>query len=252
MGFIGQRLDDTATPAGRYRRHPPAAGAVWVDGAPVDAGTMMHYQSNLSHLAAESMRPLVWDDGPGLINYQGHGGDGYGDFVEPAAYSTSPDASFAIAWDDRVSRHYGPFYAIVDHQDVGDPPMPRRIHVEVDAIGGASSSLYLIAALTIGPSSPYGGACLAISPNNSGTGAARGGGFAAAGRATNQLVLLPQATSVPARGYAVQTEVCRTPTSLAAVAVGSVVQVLPLYLWVGWQSTNGSDAVVGISAYEVP
>lgn len=225
---FGETLETT----GRYVRHPAAASGWIVDNKPIDAGSAHILDSNCSHLSYESLRHWVADLGPGTIAYQGRGYDGLRDIAEPDS-TFSVSGVHAISWDRRTAVRYGPFHLITD-QSLGDLPGlgHRNVRVRVDANGGANSSLTLFAALTPRAEPPLNG-CLTFASKV----------LTSSGRQAADIDLVP-ANTLPRSPYH------RLPCRRDGARGLTDVQAAWAHLWVGWYSTHGSDAVVGISAWE--
>lgn len=232
MSLIGENIYDNGTP--RYVRHPAATGGWLVDGKPIDAATAQILDSNASWLSHESLRHWVTDAGPGTVTYQGRGYSGLTDVPEPSSAFDTTDAR-TIAWDRRTAIRCGPFDAICDAPLSGRPGYgPRPVALKVDANAGAGGSLVLLAALTSaagGPVPPRSG-YLAFDTKT-----------CSAGRAVYDMTLqVEDAPSASRRTY--------TPCRNTGARGTTEALVMWVYLWIGWHSTNGSDAVVGFSAWE--
>lgn len=267
---MSQRSDETLTtvypapfPYGppvlpRLLKHPAAAGGWLPSGDPVDAGTMHHLSSNLSLLCRESARHLVSDVGPGGLPRTGgtYTGDGW-----DAAYtdsgltgSTSTDAiSHAISWDRRTARSYHLPAMIADRELPEGGYGLRVIEVEVDCFVAAANSFRLYCALTSTYQTPDQGA-LALSTwsawsttNEQFSGANNGTPSALSATTGRQTVRMWIITNTPVGAPSAQWR-CRDSGSVAAMS--SLVN--EGHLWVGWKSSNASNAIISINAWEVP
>lgn len=234
--FTGKRFDDSAALPGRYVRLTPAATSRLRDGKPLPANFAMRLQQNLSHATQEALRHLfAWVRGGTLSQV-----DGWSGVVDASNPGTGGLAT--ISWSPIVARCWGPFFAIEDRialaADTPTPPSPgaavaRKIVMDVQAKSGAAATLTIFLAATAGwdPQPPYLGTVwdTTYSP-----------GTSLAVTTTTIVIPRPFPASVPVRAR---------PGSGAASG-GADAQVLPFWLWLGWRSTSGSDAILATSAYE--
>lgn len=223
--------------AGRYIKHPAGSATNDLqDGRPLDAGSAQIIDNDLTVLARENVRHLVWDAGFGkpksLLSDSGRGYAGLDD-IQGAPDSTeygSDNLWAAISWDPRTSRHYGPIFCVDDRSmaDVGFGL--RSIRVDVDCSSATGSSLTLFVALTNGFQYPNEGRLVFLSTTPG------------AGRSVKTFTL-SMATILESRA----SRRCR-PNGGGATTYS---QVLEVFLWVGWRATDANDAVLAISAFEI-
>ena len=225
MGYIGQRLNDSAALPGEIIAVPPAATATIRDDLPIDAEIAMVLHQNAAHLAAEAVRPLAWWEG-NLALPQTDSWVGLVDAARPDGAETQT-AEWEIAWNSASARRAGPFPAVQDRAGARDEPLLRRIAVEVE-LNASITALYL--ALTAGfhPVPPYLG-YVAFTKSTS----------TVAGVNTFTL----DATAALGGGERVA---CRPSVA------GRTQYSAPrwYWLWVGWKSTNAADRLLSFSAYE--
>jgi len=244
----GERMSETAPV---YLKHP-ASGGDWVsDSGFIDAGTAMMLSSNIAQLAEQSVRPIGWTLGPGVLERYQNGtwttavaiaNTTYKDvpFTDPTVYFPRDDALTQIAWEIRTMHRLGPYVAIQDRALDAGGFGPRSVRVDVRVDAPASADLYLVSALTNSPEPPDQGAIAIAVGNGTPTGhtATPNTGLQTVGLTLSGGHPVPEAT----------TWMCR-----ATGAHGkTMVTVAPLWLWVGWYRHGaGSAAVISVSAYEV-
>jgi hypothetical protein len=234
--FFGERIDDNTTPRS-YRM--PGAGTPWVqDGRPVDAGTAHHFDNNLSHYCSEmALRPLIFEPGPGGIKVQNlQGYSGLTDTTIRAITSGwAQSTADWISWDRRTARVWGPFNGIADvaRTNLSGNAL-RKVTWYVDVNGGGANTLTLYLAIT-STNQP---------PSAADIGDGSGGFFfvdnsVPSGRGTRVVQLTPT--------YVLPRRNLRSRPSATSTIMTST---MPFFLWLGWYSTNISDAIIGISAWE--
>lgn len=235
-----------------YIKHPVAGGDWVTDSGFMDAGTAHILASNIAHLAEESVRPIGYALGPGVLEqYQNGtwtttytiGNLTWRDALFEDASTVAPSSNNAftqIAWDHRTAHRFGPYAAIQDRALDAGGYGPRTVRVDVRVDAPASSDLYLFAALTSGPEQPDQEA-IAI---------ASGAGTPTALAAVPNTGLQTVSMTLSAANPVPESEPwsCRTTGAYGK----SVVTIAPLWLWVGWYRHGaGSAAVISVSAYEV-
>ena len=108
---VGERAYST------YIKHPAGSTSNPIsNGWPIDSGTVELFDSNLSLLSYESVRPLVATLGPGSVSTQSSGDKfwtGFTDDVPTPARSWS-GVYQDIPWDRRTSMRFGPFPLVAD------------------------------------------------------------------------------------------------------------------------------------------
>lgn len=211
-------LGETLTVDRRLRT--PTAGAM-AAGDPIDAGSVMILDSNLSKLAQESFHHLASAIGPGTLFSSSvlRGFGGLNDAAEPSATGGVD----AVAWSIVLSMAFGPFDLCVDRVTAAQN-LPRKVKVFIDFSGGGASTLTVYAALVVGSSRPSPGNTLDFKRNVLGAGAG-----------TTELILTPklfEQSTIPDRSIA----------SRCAYA--------DVRLWVAWYATNAADAIYSINAWE--
>lgn len=245
----GERLSTTAP---RYIKHP-AAGGDWVsDSGFMDAGTVHILDSNLAHLAEESVRPIGWTLGPGeLERYQNGtwtttcaiGNRTYADTNFEDAITVAPATNTAftqIAWDHRVSHCFGPYAAIQDRALDAGGFGPRTVRVDVRCDAPASADLYLFAALTTSPDPPDQDSLAMV------TGAGTTLALAEITESGLQTVSMTLSAADPVPEGASWS--CRSTGAYGK----TLVTLAQLWVWVGWYRHGaGAAAVISVSAYEV-
>lgn len=209
-------------------------------------------------LCRESARHLVADIGPGGLprtggTYTGDGWSGnYNDTATTEAASTD-ELSHSISWDRRTARSYHLPNLIADRELRDGSYGLRIIEVEIDCFVAAGNSLRLYCALTPTYETPDKGA-LAVStcsawtnPNEQFEGGTEGTVSTIPAGGGRQTIRMWLATKTPPGSPWAQWK-CRNGGAIAA-------QQTMLYeghLWVGWRSSNSSNAIISINAWEVP
>ena len=212
-------LGETLTVDRRLRT--PTTGAM-AAGDPIDAGSVMILDSNLSKLAQESFHHLASAIGPGTL-FSSSALRGFGG-LNDAAEPTATGGVDAVSWSIVLSMMFGPFDLCIDRVTAAQN-LPRKIKVFIDYSGGAANSLTVYAAAMAGPGRPSPGNSLLDFKRN----------ILGAGASTTELILTP-------RPFAQSTVADRSIASLAAYA--------DVYLWVAWYATNAADAIYSINAWE--
>lgn len=210
------------------RRLRHSASLLFLDGEPIDAGTAMHLDSNLSHQLGESVRHLGTCLLPASAAYQGAGYNQLLDRADPGAAAAVGPSN--ISWAHRVSRVLGPFDILAD-RDLGDSRRAlRNVRVKVRAHAATASSLTLYAALTVGVLPPGGDGLQPLVWARE---------VASSGLATTTLELAVD--DAVAHG---ETQLCRGGTTPRYAPTAGI------YVWVGWQSTDALDRLISLSAFE--
>lgn len=235
-----------------YIKHPASGGDWASDAGFMDAGTAHILTSNIAHLAEESVRPIGWALGPGVLErYQngtwttiiGINGITYHDALFEDASTVAPASNNAftqIAWDYRTAHRFGPYVAIQDRALDAGGYGPRTVRVDVRCDAPASADLYLFAALTMGPEQPDQEA-IAIA-----TGAGTPTALSAVPATGLQTVSMTLSAVNPIPEG--ESWTCRADGTYGK----TMITVAPLWLWVGWYRHGaGSAAVISVSAYEV-
>jgi hypothetical protein len=245
MSAFGDRFD-TGTNS-RYIKHPPAgATSFWRNGQPLDAGSAMVIDQNISCLALKGTRNLFIDRGPGLLpdlsknNAWSNSGAGFAD-TSPLAAGTVPTGLGAIPWDIRDARQYGPFVLIAD-RELSTPAgyTVRDVNVSVTVKRNLAAALHVYAALMLGGRAPSDAPEAAIAWLDLGIGGASG-----------QYDLLLSAVSLITTQSAGTPIRCRR--TVASNFGNSSAIAIQASLWIGYLSTGATDqAVYTISAHEVP
>jgi hypothetical protein len=235
----------------RYIKHPAASTSNPLsNGWAIDAGTAQLFDSNLSVLAYESVRPLVQSRGPGLITTQTSGNkfwDGFDDGTE-APSRTFTGSYLDIPWGDRWSSvRFGPFALYADRyrQDAG---------VDTSRIGLRDIS-FAIGCTTVAANTVQN---VFVTLTNSEDGPQINDGNTIGAAAT---VSLSGTGQTFARGTIdlgnVDPETLTTiewPSRPASAAGARMVRIVRAYVWVGWYFTNPgavSNYVDTISAWEI-
>lgn len=202
------------------RVHTPAYTSELRKGDAIDSGIIAILDSNLSHLSREFLHHLgtaIGGDAPleqnSFANLE--------DLDEPANAASLVDS---IAWTRAVAFCWGPFDLTADRPESA-ALRPRAVSVSVDAIGGTASSLRLIVALAQGEAVPRSETVLAW-----------GAQYVNSGRGVTTLtVKAPTWTQGQQRARA----------DGSAYAAWSDLRV-----WLGWQSTSGTDRVIAADVWE--
>lgn len=189
-------------------------------GDAIDAGIVQILDSNLSHLSREFLHQLgTAIGGDSVLEQQSY--TGLEDVDEPANPASPVDA---IAWTREVAFCWGPFDLTQDRPDEGATRL-RNITACIDAIGGTSSSLTLIVAVTQGEGVPRDENVVGYATKS-----------ASSGRATNEITVSVGRIAFGQRRARAEGD------AYAAFA--------DLWVWVGWQSTSGSDRVIAADIWE--
>lgn len=126
------------TSPGRYIKHP-AAGSWLTDGKPLDTGSALIIDSNLSHLVDESYRNWIWE--VRAISTPFKGDDGWTGLTDTSNPSAQTGAS-SIPWDQTVARRWGPFPALVKSGGTnGDELSLRKLKLIFSAYLSGSAPL---------------------------------------------------------------------------------------------------------------
>lgn len=202
------------------RVHTVAYTSELRQGDAIDSGIISILDSNLSHLSREFLHQIgtaIGSDSPleqnSFANLE--------DLDQPANAAALVDA---IAWTRNVAFCWGPFDLIADRPE-SNTQRPRAVSVSVDAIGGTSGSLRLIVALTQGESIPRSDTVLAY-----------GAQYVNSGRSTTTITVKP---SPWVQGQQ------RSRADGSEFAAWSDLRV-----WLGWQSTSGTDRVITADVWE--
>lgn len=190
-------------------------------GDAIDAGIVQILDSNLSHLSRELLHQLGTAIGSDSVLEQ----TSYSGLEDVDAPTNAQSVVDVISWTRAVSYCWGPFDLTQDRVGSDGTAQMRSVTACVDAIGGSSSSLTLIVAVTQGPGTPR-------SDNVIGYASAS----ASSGRAQNQLT----ATVGPVAFG--QRRARGDGSEFAAFA--------DLWVWIGWLSTSGSDRVIAADIWE--
>lgn len=190
-------------------------------GDAIDAGIVQILDSNLSHLSRELLHQLGTAIGSDSVLEK----PSYSGLEDVDAPTNAQSVVDVISWTRAVSYCWGPFDLTQDRIGSDGTAQMRSITACVDAIGGTSTSLTLIVAVTQGPGIPR-------SDNVLGYASAS----ASSGRAQNQLT----ATVGPVAFG--QRRARGDGSEFAAFA--------DLWVWVGWLGTSGSDRVIAADIWE--
>lgn len=189
-------------------------------GDAIDAGIVQILDSNLSHLSREFLHQLgTAIGGDGTLEQQSYNG------LEDVDKPTNPASPVdGIAWTRDVAFCWGPFDLTQDRPDEGATKL-RKIMACVDAVGGTSSSLTLILAVTQGEGIPRDENVVGYATKS-----------ASSGRASNEITAtLGEIALGQRRSRAGGSE-------YAAFA--------DLWVWLGWLSTSGADRIVAADIWE--
>jgi hypothetical protein len=222
-----------------YIKHP--APSNWLaNGESLDAGSMMIIDSNISWLQRESVRHLVTQVGPGLVeNYEASenvytGIEGI--TAPPSGFTLVPHME--IPWTRATTRRYGPFPVICDEKDSTGEAIPRAIKVSVGLTYTSTVTVYLALTLTPDRAAPYNGDYLVFNKPT----------VQASGSATTATLTI--ANPVPRSRLQAwhSRRVTATPSQFR-----SMTNVLPVYLLVGVRSVGIATAcgIDSVSAWEV-
>lgn len=190
-------------------------------GDAIDAGIVQILDSNLSHLSRELLHQLGTAIGSDSVLEQ-TSYVGLEDLDEPTNAGSVVDV---IAWTREVSFCWGPFDLTQDRIDSDGAAQTRNVTACVDAIGGTSSSLTLLVAVTQGPGIPR-------SDNVVGYASAS----ASSGRSSNQLTATLGPIAFGQRR--------------ARADGGEFAAFADLWVWVGWLSTSGTDRIIAADIWE--
>lgn len=239
MSRIGERLSTTAP---RYIKHP-AHGEGWAgDSVPMDAGTAMILDNNLSHLSNESLRHWGSALGPGsnVSAATVNGSTGYDDIESYVTDAFGSSAAKVVAWDVRTSFCFGPFALIQDRPLARGGYGPRKVRVAARCAVTGAAVFRVAAALTATPTPPNdqpGGVLVIGVP--AGT--------------VNAIGNIPTGTGT----HTIDLE-CPDPVPVNSVwrarsggARGPASIDLPLaWLWVGWYLHSGTATLINVDCYE--
>ena len=244
MSIIGERFNDGSGTLSQYRPHPPAASCYFANGDAVDAGTVQEMDQNISHLAAESYRHLVWQPLMGLTPQHASYAAGYAGFNDVTAPPTgiTTDLVFQIPWDSGLygsSMRFGPFFAVCDNPVVGGWS-PRRVLCEIEMNSIGTGNLIVYMAMTLRPDPPT--ASYVDGTLFRYTGAISGGGERWAE------IMSPTQPRMPYTGPSQQ---CR-PASASVPSSSRMSAGIQFYIWCGMFSSNAADSIGSFSACEVP
>lgn len=187
----------------------------------IDAGIVQIIDSNLSHLSREFLHQLGTAIGGDDAPSQQHSYNGLEDVDEPTSPASAVDA---IAWTRAVSFCWGPFDLTQDRPDDGAAKL-RNVMACIDAVGGTSSSLTLILAVTQGEGIPRDENVIAYATK-----------YASSGRASNEITATLGEVAFGQRR--------------ARAEGGEYAAFADLWVWVGWLSTSGSDRIVAADVWE--
>lgn len=198
---------------------------VWTNGQPIDAGTAMILDSNLSQQARESLHHLGCALGPGLLISETQTSE----FVHLLDQETPSNAASQVrqvGWTQARAMCFGPFDLTQDCR-LTDGIVSRRVVVSVDCDAGTTSSLVLYAAVTQGPAIPTDTTCLGFARTPVTT----------ASRTTVEITLSVQPVAgVVRRGQ-------QNPSEMTTFT--------DAYVWLAWRATNTADYLYAVSIYEV-
>lgn len=229
----------------RYIKHPPYTSFYWQDKYSVDSGTAHIVHNNLSKLSQKNLRQICNLIGPG--NRLGFPADkstsGYSDKVDSRQLPRDENlTSFNyIYWDNYSSLRAGPFPGCAINLSV-DPVgyLCRNIRAYAQITKGngtASSEILVVCALTNGPGNPAINEPIVYATQTKIT----------PGDYDLEFELEITSPIQPAREY-----ICRADSD----GITQVNQLIDLYLWLGWYSTNvnttpaNQDAIWSFSAFE--
>ncbi len=236
LGLIGERLDEAATPPGQYRKVPPLADSWLADGRPIDAGTAMIIDSNLSHLSYESLRHLVMMPGIGGMKGAGNCWNNLADGAPPAPPAGTTTALEAeISWDRRCARRYGAFPGIQDRAVTTGGAALRSIKFRVYALSGVvttgTGTLTMYVAVTRSSAPPDLG-YLAFEKFNINV---------TTNTAFEKSLVIPEGLTGGMAAWR-----CRADTSHGSV----MVEVPEFWCWVGALSTHANDVWTSTNVWE--
>ena len=218
QGILGEVL-----PQGR--RLCVASTDVWLNGDPIDAGTAMILDSNLSQQARESLHHLGCALGPGLLVSESQTSE-FRYLLDQETPSNAPSQVRQVGWTQARSACFGPFDLTQDAR-LTDGNSSRRVHVVVDCDANTTSSLVLYAAVTQGPAIPTDTTCLAFACIPVVT--------ASRARHTMPLSVQPVA-GIVRRGQ-------QNPTEMTTYS--------DAYVWLAWRATSESNYIYAIDCWEI-
>ncbi len=233
MAFIGQRLlGNTSNP--HYVRHP-AANTGWLqNGQPLDAGSVMIVDNNLSHLNVENLRHLVssqnWSFNTGDAVSINYGWSAFPDLDVPTSPTTEHEYN-QIAWTRPVSVRWGPFAIPVDKALTGGRATIRDIKVNFsfyNATNNSPSKFYCFLTDTeVRPNDPAGGYLAGTSYSN-----------AVLNYNTCSLTLTCSQAMSDGNNH------------MTATPTGDAVYVQQVYLWFGFAYNHVSSSWTSLDAFE--
>jgi hypothetical protein len=238
VALIGERFYDGTATDSRCVRAPAAATSAVQNGHPLDAGTQQILHNNLSHVVYESCRHLAWDTGFSSGKASGHGYSGLTDTTEPASYAGLRD-QLQLSWDRRTGRQYGPWNLVADRALTTPHGYTfRKIRLKVEFKQNTSPTLVLYAALMPGGQSPALADPIAMDSHT------------ASGTAVQTVTLDLDADAPPPGAALISGQPCRNPVASITPYVTPYVTSLLVSVWLGWDSSDASNEIRGISIFE--
>lgn len=241
MSLIGERFNDGSATLSQYRPHPPAASCYFLDGDAVDAGTVQETDQNITHLTAENYRHLVWQVLPGGMPKNTSYAAGFAGLIDvttpPTGVTTDP--VFQIPWGDASAMRFGPFFGVCDNETTGGWALRKvQCEMEINSIGTGHLVTYM--AMTLRPDPPTSGYVDGTFFRYTNGGA---GGY-------ERWVKQMQPTQ-PHTPYTGPPRQCR-PATTTVPSAARMVSCVEFYLWFGWFSSDTSNSIGSVSAFEVP
>lgn len=202
-----------------------ASSDVWLDGQPIDAGTAMILDSNLSQQARESLHQLGCALGPGVLLNQTQANE-FAYLLDQENPTNAASQVRQVSWTQPRTMCFGPFDLTQDRR-VTDGITSRRVVICADCDASTTTSLVLYGAVTQGPAIPTDTTCL---------------GFArvpvtTASRTTHEIALSVQPVAgVVRRGQ-------QNPSEMTTFT--------DAYVWLAWRATSDADYLYAVSVFEV-
>lgn len=218
QGILGEVLPQS-------RRLCTASADLWLNGQPIDAGTAMILDSNLSQQARESLHQLACALGPGALVSQNQTNE-FGNLLDQDTPTNASSQVEQVGWTQARSMCFGPLDITQDAR-TSEGVTSRRIFVAVDCDASTTTSLVLYAAVTQGPAIPTPSTTLGF----------RRFVVPTASRAVQEIgVGIQPVAPVIRRG-------AQSPTEPTAY--------LDAYVWLAWRATTDADYLYSVSVFEV-
>lgn len=214
-----------------------------VDPEPLDSASLSCACNNANHFIAQSYRHLVSTRGPGeLIDYNGEWHGSTADTFNTTEPLLDPGFQNRITWSDGNAVAFLIPHGICD-VPIGPGTTLRKVRVKCRIYCDANDSLVIMAAMTIGYTSPLSGRLCY-----------RESGEASDPEFNRELFdAIPEITTA--------TEVVTldlipsqivTPYEVHPSADGETVVTVPIAIWVGFANGSNLNRIDYISAYEIP